>query len=112
MDITSIKEKLLEALPLTSIMNDLTQLMIERSHAIELGGVEVLIPHDIQHQIVARSYHDYFMPLGFGDHCRVLVALGGVKSAKAGIITSQYGFATLWYKPSGELITVDFSETM
>lgn len=62
--------------------------------------------------IVAKSYHWYAIPYGFGSHHRVLLAIGGLSSFDNGILVANSCFVTLYVTNDMELITYDIHENI
>ncbi|MEM1060468.1 MAG: hypothetical protein AAGK14_14735 [Verrucomicrobiota bacterium] len=71
------------------------------------------ISEDVQFELVAQSSHKYqTQEIGFGDHARILVAIGGLANIQHGMPYANVCFATLFYSPEQKLITMDFSKMM
>ncbi len=105
-------DKLREKLSAERIAADLSTMLREAGQRIELDGKQVVVPPDVALEVVARSLHAYDVEMGFGDHYRVLVAMGGIGSVEHGVVEPGICFATLWYSSGAELITVDFTTLM
>lgn len=100
------------SLPDGRVMSDLRALLADAKGVVELDGQEVRIAAGATLQTIARSAHSYELPMGFGDHLRVLVAVGGVARVEHGVPVAEICFATMWYTADGRLTTVDFSRGM
>ncbi|MFH1024679.1 MAG: hypothetical protein V1809_14955 [Planctomycetota bacterium] len=98
--------------PAERVSNDLRRVLEEGGWKIELGGRITNVPPSAPIDILARSCHVYDYDIGFGNHYRVLTALGGILHNRNGVIEASLGFATLWYSEERNLITVDFSAAM
>ena len=57
--------------------------------------------------VVARSMHAYSIDYGFGQHFRLLVAIGGLISNNSGFLKAGKEFVTLYLTNQFELITFD-----
>ena len=101
-----------ETLPADRISADLAAVLSEGHKPVELGDDRVVVPSGAELTVVARSVHTYEVRIGFGDHYRVLVAVGGIDSVEHGIVRAGICFATLWYSTELKLITVDFAKEM
>lgn len=95
-----------------SVRKDLNRILTNNDSKIELKGNYFKIPLNTPIDIVSKSIHIYNYDLGFGDHLRVLVAIGGLTEIKDGIPMPLYCFATMWYTLEGDIITVDFTLKM
>ena len=107
-----LRDLVISVLPDERVAADLREVLAEGGYRIELDGSDVSVPTDTTLHIVARSSHTYEYQIGFGDHFRVLVAVGGVKDLAHGVPTPGVCFATMWYGPQADLTTVDFSSQM
>jgi hypothetical protein len=83
---------------------------IETPVEIELEDRIVAIPDGVTFDIIEKSVHINNFPVGFEDHFRAKVAIGGVVSIDGGIIEPELCFATLYFNPDGVQMTVDFWE--
>lgn len=72
------------------------------------GEWQVVLPEE-ELELVAQSLHGYKFDIGFGDHQRVLVAVGGVAEVENGVAKARRFFATLWYTADGKLISTDLT---
>jgi len=104
--------KLAELLSDDRIQADLRAVLAEDAHPIELDGSWLDVPIGVCVEVLARSFHTYEVEMGFGDHYRVLVALGGLKSMLHGIPEPGLCFVTIWYSANVKLITMDFSSRL
>lgn len=111
-DADSTRDLLETALPEGRIVSDLRAILAEAEGAVELDGLTIHASPDATIEVIARSAHSYELPIGFGDHFRALVAIGGVVRIEHGVPTAQTCFATLWYSAERRLMTVDFSKDM
>jgi hypothetical protein len=96
-------------LPDERIFQDVRNILDEGERRVELDGRWVPFEPDMPLQVLVRSVHAYEIDFGFGNHLRVLVAIGGVKEMTAGVPRASFCFATLWYSADCKLITVDFT---
>ena len=106
-----IERKIDLALPDEKVIADLRGIIAECTGPIEVGERNVVVPPDIQHEIVAKSFHGYRCDVGFTAF-RVLVAVGGLECVEFGIPTARLCFALLHYDEKGDLVTQDFSAEM
>lgn len=95
-------------LPDNVVVRDLRSLLAGAGCYFELGGKKIRVPPSARMNVVARSYHTYEYDLGFGDHYRVLIAVGGIVRIRYGIAKAKLSFASLWYSEERKLVTVDF----
>jgi hypothetical protein len=93
------------------VVSDLRSVLEEAGWHIELDGKRVNVTTD-RFDVLARSCHTYDRDMSFGDHYRVLVAIGGVRGMAHGVPEAEICFATLWYSPALALITTDFSAAL
>jgi hypothetical protein len=107
-----MREFLDTVLPPSKIAADLMQILSEATYTVELDGATVTIPRDVPLSVVSRSAHAYEYAIGFGDHLRALVAIGGVQDISYGVPVAGVCFATLWYSIEAKVITVDFCSGM
>jgi hypothetical protein len=91
---------------------DLRGLLHQANWQVEIGGESVHVDRSLPLQIVGRSCHAYEYDMGFGDHYRVLVAVGGVRAVENGVVRAATCFASMYYGPALAVITVDFARAM
>ena len=107
-----MREFIESALPMGKVEQDLRALLIEAEWQVELNERKVCIdPHEPL-EVVARSAHTYEYDIGFRDHFRALVAIGGATRTSYGTLEAKICFVTLWYTAIGHLITIDVSAEM
>lgn len=94
------------------VTSDLRTVLGEAGNIVELNENRVQVAPDASIHIVARSAHTYEVSMGYGDHFRVLAAIGGVAVVTHGVPHPRFCFATLRYTMEGDLINVDFSKEM
>jgi len=100
-------------LPDSVVLQDLRAIVISSGGGkIELDSGLITISPDTNCVVVAKSWREVRLDIGLGNCFRVLVAIGGVKSVDAGVVTAVHCFCTLWYTSRRELITTDFSSVM
>ena len=75
---------------------------------IELEHRRIFVPRGVSLEIVRKSAYTNNFQVGFGNHSRAWVAVGGVVSVSCGVIEPGLCFATLYFNEQGELMTVDF----
>ena len=105
-------ERLRKEIDLERVVRDLRGLLERANWDVELEGESIPVDRDLSFEIVARSCHSYERDIGFGDHYRVLVALGGVERVEHGVVQAAFCFASMYYNPALALITVDFARAM
>lgn len=76
---------------------------------IELDGKILKLPGDFKIEEIGKSFHSYNYDVGFGDHFRVSLAIGGIQAERNGILTAKHCFASAFFSLDGSLISVDFS---
>lgn len=104
-----MRDLLDKVVPASKIAADLTHVLASSAYIVELNGSSIRVPVDAPLHVVARSAHSYEYAMGFGDHYRALVAVGGVKGVSHGVPQAGICFATLWYSAEAVVSTVDFS---
>lgn len=57
--------------------------------------------------VVAKSHHWYSIPYGYGEHFRVLIAIGGLESCQYGILTAKLFLMSMFLTSDFKLITYD-----
>lgn len=107
-----MREFLVDKLPDEKITTDLRQVVAESNSFIQLEHRDIKMDSETKLEIVGRSYHCYNFDIGFGDHYRVCVAIGGVTNVAHGVPEAAKCFATMWYSVDRRLITVDFATQM
>lgn len=102
-----------QEISIEAVSRDLRNLLAAASWRIEIGDGEwIEVDRLGRFEIVARSCHTYEYEIGFGDHYRVLVAVGGVRKVEHGVVQAHVCFASMFYRPDLTLITVDFWRDM
>jgi hypothetical protein len=77
---------------------------------IEYDRGLLLVPATAEFEIVSKAYLAPRFEIGFGECFRTVIAIGCVDSTNNGIVRAPYGFAVLWHKIDGTLVTIDFTE--
>jgi hypothetical protein len=90
------------------VADDVRTVLDAAGWEVEIDASLVTIDRDVPLEVVARSCHTYERKMSFGDHYRVLVAVGGIRTVANGVPEANLCFATVWYTPALELITIDF----
>lgn len=103
-----IPQAAFECLTLGKITSDIAEILREGAGQVELEDGWRDVPADTPVQIVYRSYHASELPVGFQDHFRVLVALGGVKGIQNDVVEPGICFVRLIYNIRADLVTADF----
>lgn len=101
-----------DSLTAEKISADLEEILDEATRRVELETHWRGVPKGSPIEIVYRSYHACEFPVGFQDHFRVLVALGGVKEVFNGAIVPEICFARMIYNIDGKLVTADFTSNL
>jgi len=96
-------------LPTEEVEKALRDALSEDDEPVEVDGTELVFVPGVSLEVVARSFHSYQFDIGFGDHFRALVAIGGLKDLGHGIVEPGICFATLYLSTSRKLITFDLS---
>lgn len=95
------------------VCDDLRKLLNEIQFGIQLDGHMVNVDKDSALAVVARSVHEYAdQMIGFGDHFRFCIAVGGVLEIAHGVPVAGTCFASMIYSKKGKLITNDFLKNM
>lgn len=115
MNTSNLFSMLDKALPDEQIIKDLSNTIWQEK---ESGGIDIevddrkqFIPENISFDIVTKALFKEHYNLGFGTY-RVMVAIGGIKSCKHGVLIANCCFATLYYNDKCQVITVDFHDNM
>jgi hypothetical protein len=107
-----------EALPDEVILRDLRRVLAEDANpslCLEGDDGEIQLTIDAANvglEVVTKCYLHERYEVGFGNHYRILVAIGGVEGVSSGIATARICFALLYYNEEPGLITLDYSLTM
>ena len=88
------------------VARDLRVLLDKADWHVEIDGESVDIDRSGSLDIVARSCHAYEYDIGFGDHYRVLVAVGGVQAVEHGVVQPRVCFASTYTNGTSEFFEV------
>lgn len=104
-----------QTLPDEQIIKDLSDRIWNdkelRGINIELNEEWKFVPENTPINIVTKALFKEYYDIPFGTYT-VMVAIGGIKSQKHGILTAKYCFATLYYNDECQLFSMDFHEEM
>ena len=108
-----MQEFINESLPDGKVLQELREFLHDASgKPFEVSGEKILIPEDVELCIVAKVFYSYNFDIGFGNHYRVLVAIGGVEQVANGIVDASICFVLGYFNTNGGLITVDLNREM
>jgi len=62
------------------VADDVRTVLDAAGWEVEIDASLVTIDRDVPLEVVARSCHTYERKMSFGDHYRVLVAVGGIRT--------------------------------
>ncbi|MEC4984571.1 MAG: hypothetical protein SAJ37_20100 [Oscillatoria sp. PMC 1068.18] len=103
------------ALPDEQIIKNVTNLLQEYAKngevEIELDEAEaknILVPADTEILIVTKAFLKEYFEINFQTGYRVMVALGGIREEKHGLLQAKFCFATLYCDAEGNMVTIDF----
>jgi hypothetical protein len=108
---TDARTTLDDWIPDLKIIEDCRRIVLgDGGGKIEYDRGPVLVPDKAEFRIASKAYLAPRIDIGFGECFRTLIAIGGIDSTNNGIVRAPYGFAVLWHKIDGSLITIDFTE--
>ena len=105
----SLRNAVDDALADDHCLSALRQILADGEHALMLDDNLVKVPAAVPLEIVAKSAHTYRVEMSYGDHVRVLVAVGGLGGVDSGVPRARVCFASMFFTPAGEPISCDFS---
>ncbi|WP_427160445.1 hypothetical protein ACQFX9_01840 [Aliinostoc sp. HNIBRCY26] len=79
---------------------------------LELAQRTIIVPRNVQLEVVSKSYRQNNYQIGFGNYFAAQIAIGGVKKIESGILDQVYCFATIFYTLDKRIITVDVHSEM
>ncbi len=108
---TDARTTLDDWIPDSRVVDDCRRIVLaECGGKIEYDTGLVVVPEGVCFEIVSKAYLAPRVDIGFGECFRTVVAIGGIASTNNGIAKASHGFAVLWHKIDGKLITIDMME--
>ncbi len=100
-----------EWIPDRKVIEDCRRIVLSDGNGkIDYDRGTVVVPDHVEFEIVSKAYLAPRIDIGFGECFRTLIAIGGIDATNNGVVLAPYGFAVLWHKTDGSLITTDFTE--
>jgi hypothetical protein len=102
-------------LPDSLIQDDLLKFLWGDRNECEIELDEnntIVVSRSVKLEVIVKLYRHSVYKVGFGNYFCAEVAIGGVTKVSGGIVEPLYCYATIFYSPEKEVITVDVHSDM